>query len=776
MREENPIRKLAIIGNDIPRQCGIATFTHDMYASLASAYPDVDVSVVAVNDRDGGYAYGPEVRFEFDEGDLDGYLRAAEFLNFQCPDVVNVQHEFGIYGGAAGWYINALVRELQAPVVTTLHTVLKTPNHDQLRSLKRLCDLSTKLVVMSETGKRLLRESCRVPESKIEVIAHGIPDMPFTDPSYFKDRFKAEGKLVLLTFGLLAPNKGIEYMIQALPRVVAEFPELVYLVVGATHPNLIRDNGESYRESLQRLARDLGVEKNVEFANKFVDREELLEYIGASDLYVTPYLNPAQITSGTLAYSFGCGKAVISTPYWHAEELLADGRGVIVPFADPDALSNEIVALLKDEPRRQAMRKRAYMMGREMIWSQSARNYMDVFLRARSSLSERPAAVGRTRTRFPGDLPEWRFDHLQRLSDSTGMIQHAVFTLPNYSEGYCTDDNARALMLAALLEDQGVGEELNGLADRYAAFLEHAFNPEHGRFRNFLGFDRRWLEDVGSEDSHGRALWALGTCVGRSQRKGLQQWAAPTFEKALGASLEMTAPRTWAFNLLGLHEYLRRLRGARRPALARDVLVGRLVRIYDETAAADWPWFENKLSYDNARLSQALIVAGRECADPRALEIGLTSLRWLTTLQKGAAGHFRAIGSNGFYTRGEEPARFDQQPLEASATVSACLSAYAVTDDRTWLTEALTAFEWFLGRNDLNLPLYDPATGGCRDGLEPDRVNQNQGAESTLAFLLALAELKAIYQPYGGPGGAAERVDSAARAVGKSFPTGEMLH
>jgi hypothetical protein len=495
-----------------------------------------------------------------------------------------------------------------------------------------------------------------------------------------------------------------------------------------------------------RLARDLGVEKNVSFYNRFVELKELTEFIGAADLYVTPYMNPAQIVSGTLSYSFGCGKAVISTPYWHAEELLADGRGVLVPFGDSQVLADEIIGLLKDEPRRHAMRKKAYLMGREMIWSQSANHYMEAFLRARHERSEtpsRPFAV-RTLGDQPAKLPEWRLDHLIRLTDSTGLLQHAVLTIPNYTEGYCTDDNARALLLTVMLEDLGMEEEVAALATKYAAFLHHALDPTQGRFRNFMSYDRRWLEDVGSDDSHGRALWALGACVGRSYRRDFQFWAAQMFEMALPPILETTFMRGWAFALLGINEYFRRLSGDRRASQARDTLVARLIEHYDRTAAYDWPWFEDVVSYDNARIPQALLVSAKGSENPRASEIGLRSLRWLVDLQKAPEGHFRGVGTDGFYRRGQVVAQFDQQPLEASATVAACLSAYRVTEDSTWLREARIAFEWFLGRNDLGQPMYDPTIGGCRDGLHPDRTNQNEGAESTLAFLMALAEMKLI--------------------------------
>jgi glycosyltransferase involved in cell wall biosynthesis len=741
------IRKIAFVGDYLPRKCGIATFTHDMHASVAARFPDAECFVVPVNDRPEGYDYPPEVRFEIDEPDLESYLRAADFLNFANTDVVCLQHEYGIYGGAAGSHVLGLLRDLRMPVVTTFHTVLREPNDEQRRVLTELASLSARVVVMTELARTFLRTIYDVPEAKIDVIAHGIPDTPFVAPDAYKEQFGVEGRLVALTFGLLSPNKGIEHMLRAVPEILKTFPNFAYIVLGATHPALVREHGESYRLSLERLARKLGIGKHVIFYNRFVELKELTEFIRAADVYVTPYLNPAQITSGTLAYSFGCGKAIVSTPYWHAEELLADGRGVIVPFADPQALAREVGGLLRDEPRRAAMCAEAYRLGRDMIWKESARHYMESFQQTRLGRQDqpfKPLAV-RTLSEQQADLPDWRLDHLSRLTDATGMLQHATHTIPNFADGYCTDDNARALLLTVHLEELGLaGPEVERLATRYAAFLQAAFNPEHKRFRNFLGFDRRWLEDAGSEDSHGRALWALGTCVGRSRRPDLPAWAAAHFALALPAVLETTSPRTWAFGLLGIREYLRRFGGDRLATQARDTLAARLIDIYDRTTTPEWPWFEEIISYDIARLPQALIAASRDGGNARALEVGLHALGWLVTVQTAPQEHFRAIGSNGFYRKGGERARFDQQPIEACATVSACLEAYRATQNTTWLTEARSAFEWFLGRNDLGQDLYDPATGGCCDGLQEDRLNRNQGAESTLAFLLSLAEMSLL--------------------------------
>jgi glycosyltransferase involved in cell wall biosynthesis len=744
---QSEICKIAFVGDYLPRKCGIATFTNDMFASLSANYPEAECFVVPVNDRPEGYDYPPEVRFEINEPDLESYRRAADFLNFANTDVVCLQHEYGIYGGVAGSHVLGLVRDLRMPVVSTFHTILREPNSDQRQVLSQLAELSARVVVMTERAKTYLQTIYAVPDSKIDVIAHGIPDIPFVDPATYKDQFDVAGRPVALTFGLLSPNKGIEHMLRAIPAILKSFPTFAYIVLGATHPDLIRDQGERYRLSLLRLARTLGIEKNVIFYNRFVELKELTEFIRAADVYVTPYLNPAQITSGTLAYSFGCGKAIVSTPYWHAEELLAEGRGVLVPFADPKALAQEVGQLLDDNPRRAAMCAEAYRLGRGMIWNESAKHYMKSFQRTRLGRQDQPVKplAVRTLAEQQADLPDWRLDHLSRLTDATGMLQHATHTIPNFAEGYCADDNARALLLTVHLDELGLaGPEVERLSTRYAAFLQAAFNPETKRFRNFLGFDRRWLEESGSEDSHGRAIWALGTCVGRSPRRDLPAWAAAHFERALPALLETTSPRTWAFGLLGIHEYLRRLNGDRHATQARDILTAKLIDVYDRTNTPDWPWYEEILSYDIARLPQALIAIGAECDNARALEIGLFTLGWLVKVQTAPQEHFRAIGSNGFYRKGGIPARFDQQPIEAGATISACLEAYRVTQDSAWLTQARSAFEWFLGRNDLGQELYDPSSGGCFDGLQEDRVNRNQGAESTLTFLLALAEMSLL--------------------------------
>jgi glycosyltransferase involved in cell wall biosynthesis len=745
MQEHSKVRKIAFVGDHLPRKCGIATFTADLLGAVAAAHPQSQCLCVSVNDIKGGYEYPEVVRFEIEEQDLSSYLRAADFLNISNVDIVCLQHEFGIFGGPAGGHILAFLRELRMPVVTTLHTVLSEPRADQRRVMKELITLSTRLVVMAERGRQMLQDIYGAPLAKIDLIAHGIPDVGFVDPTYFKDQFGVEGKIVLLTFGLLSPNKGIESVLNALPDILAVFPNVVYIVLGATHPNELREHGEAYRLGLELLAKKNKIEKSVIFYNRFVELENLKEFIGAADLYITPYLNEAQITSGTLAYAFGAGKAVVSTPYWHAAELLAEDRGVLVPFGDSQAMAREVIGLLRDDTRRHAIRKNAYRIGRDMVWSNVAQLYMHTFelSRLQGASRSRKSLAAKTLDQRPRELPELKLNHLSRMTDSTGVFQHAIFGVPNFSEGYCTDDNARAFILAVLLGELGEEpERLLTIATTSGAFLYHAFDTQAKRFHNHMSFDRRWLDELGSEDCQGRALWALGIGVGRSPFRSFQMMAGQLFALALPALTEFTSPRAWAFGLIGIHEYLRRLSGDSLVNQTRETLTSRLVGLFERNASPGWCWFEEELSYDNAKLAHALILSGHATGQPQVFERGLQALRWLMDLQVSEKGHFRPIGSNGFYRRGGVRANFDQQPIEAQAMVSACLEAYRATADAWWYEQAQRAFDWFIGWNDLGLELYSPESGGCRDGLHVDRVNGNQGAESTLAFLLSLAEMR----------------------------------
>jgi len=739
--------RIAFVGNYLPRECGIATFTTDLCTALATEYGEGRLFAIPVNDPDSSYAYPERVRLEIEQEDAISYERAAEFLNFNGNDLVCLQHEYGIYGGIAGRQILAFLRKVRMPVVTTLHTVLWNPDVNQRTVLQEIARLSDRLVVMSEQAAQCLHEVYAVPNDKIDIIPHGVPDFQFMDPNYFKDRFGTEGKSVLLTFGLLSPNKGIENVIQALPAILAKHPNVVYIVSGATHPHIRRREGERYRDGLRALAEELGVSSQVIFNNRFVSAEELVELVSTADIYITPYRQEAQAVSGTLAIALGAGKAVVSTPYWHAKELLADGRGVIVPFEDPGAIADAAIRLLDNDAERHAMRKRAYLHSRETIWSKTARKYMASFQRARFERSLQPRAAQKddVAANAGDNLPVLNAAHMLNMTDDTGILQHAIFSVPNASEGYTTDDNARALIVSVLLDEYPAHagtKDYPNLSHRYLAFLWLAFNPDMGRFRNFLGYDRKWLEDTGSEDSHGRALWSLGKVLGCSRNAGLRGAAGRLFEAAVPAALTFTSPRAWAFCILGMQAYLDWFPGDRAIQGARNTLANRLLDIYERSHSETWKWFEKSLSYSNARLPQALILAGWRSGNQRMIEAGMDSLKWLVAQQhRDDAEVFVPIGSNGFFIEGSEKARFDQQPVEACATVSACLEVYRLTEEGLWFEEAQRVFRWFLGKNDLRVPLYDEITGGCKDGLHPDRINENQGAESTLSFLMALLEM-----------------------------------
>ncbi|GIX21673.1 MAG: glycosyl transferase [Gammaproteobacteria bacterium] len=744
--QSSRIQSAAVIGNHLPRQCGIATFTTDLVQSINDVAGAGTAWTVAMNDRPEGYDYPPAVRFEINSHRLEEYRLAAEFINIHQPDVVSLQHEYGIFGGPAGSHVLSLLDDLQAPVVTTLHTVLTEPAPDYRKVLLRLVERSDRLVVMSHRAVDILESVYGVDRGRVVYIPHGIPDMPFVDPNYYKEQFGLLGRRVLLTFGLLSQNKGIETVIDALPAVVERFPDVVYIVLGATHPNVLRHEGERYRLGLQQRVRRLGLEGHVLFQNRFVTLEELCEYLAAADIYITPYLNAAQITSGTLAYAMGTGKAVVSTPYWYAEEMLADDRGVLVPFKDPDAMGRALIELLGDDTRRHAIRKRAYDFCRQAVWREVAARYLDVFAEVKAERSQRPRPAKPSprlaRQNALPELPAIKLDHLLALTDDAGMLQHAKYTVPDRHHGYCTDDNARALIVAAqarrLLPEHAAA--LDRLCDRYLAFLWHAFDAERGRFRNFLGYDRRWLEEEGSEDSHGRALWGLGVAVSLLADGRQLPHASTLFKAALPAAERFTALRATAFALLGIDAYLATFSGDSEARRMRAVLAEGLYARFEKTRDPAWPWPEPVLTYDNPRLAQALIVSGPWMGRDDITARGLAALEWLVELCF-EGDRFVPIGCHGWYPKGGVRARFDQQPLEAQAMVDACISAYRLTGRRPWLQRALDAFNWFLGQNDLNLPLYDDATGGCRDGLQPDGVNQNQGAESTLAWLLSLTAL-----------------------------------
>jgi glycosyltransferase involved in cell wall biosynthesis len=735
------LKSVALIGSYLPRQCGIATFTADLASAILENNATIECSIVAMNDRAEGYEYSDEVQFEVSQDNLSEYRLAANFLNLRDPDVICLQHEFGIFGGQRGSFIIELTRNLKVPLVTTFHTVLKDPLPEELKITTQLCEQSDRLIVMSERGADFLRDIYQVPENKIVLIHHGIPDVPFLDPDPCKKKVAADDKIVILTFGLLSPGKGIEFMIDALPEIVDSHPEVLYFVVGATHPHCKAESGEDYRLGLHHRAKELGVDDNIVFHDRFLERDELLEIIRAADIYVTPYLNEAQIVSGTLAYAVGAGKAVVSTPYWHAQELLAEGRGRLVPFSDSKALAHEINQLLDYPEERLKLRRAAYEYARPMVMKQMGYHYLQLFSQAKARHS-RASAVPALNTLSAQEqrLPQVNLNHLRHMTDDTGMLQHAKFTVPNRAHGYCVDDNARALIVAIRAHDLDRSDTaLTELSSIYLSFLDDAFDPETGRYRNFMSYGRKWLEPVGSEDSHGRALWALGVTAGRGHNAGQVALATKLFHDALPALEGFSDSRAIAFPILGIQAYLRRNDNDHRAHSLLESLGNRLLQRFRQFATKDWQWHEAELNYDNGRLPEALMACGRVTGDNDMISLGIDVLEWLRDIQVDpACGWFAPVGNQGWFPKSGDKAQYDQQPLEAAAMIGASLEAYECTQREEWFQLATTCFNWYLGKNDQQMQLYDYTSGGCRDGLTRDGVNENQGAESTLSYLCSL--------------------------------------
>jgi len=748
-----PLRRIAVIGNSLPRRCGIATFTTDLQQAISTLRPDLETAIVAMTDHGRAYDYPPAVALQIKDDNVEEYVRAANFLNAGHFDVICLQHEFGIFGGEAGAHILELLSRLTMPVVTTLHTVLAEPTGAQRAVLDSIVEASSEVVVMAGKARELLQSIYQVSDEKIEVTAHGIPDFPFVASDVAKARLGFKGRSVILTFGLLSPNKGIEVMIDAMPSILKRRADAVYVVLGATHPNLVREQGEAYRESLTARVRELGVEEHVVFLDQFVDQATLLEFISMCDIYVTPYLSEAQMTSGTLAYSFGLGKPVVSTPYWHARELLADGRGVLVPFGDATAIGTEIAELLTDDARREAMRERAYAVSRTMTWERTAQRYLSAFENARQGHWLKVIARSDPSATEPHSsaTPDMQIGHFLSMCDDTGLFQHAVHSVPDRSHGYCVDDNARALLLACALNNPGEQRLSEVLTARFAAFVQHAWNPDTRRFRNFMGFNRAWLEDSGSEDSHGRTLWALGECARSDASPSRRRWAAALLAEALSTAETFHSPRAWAFTLLGLGAYCAAAPNDLHARETQHLLADRLMSSLASIETPDWVWFEEGLAYDNARLPQALMVTGMATQTPDYVDAGLRSLRWLMTQQTTSRGHFRPVGTAGFGELRKRPRAFDQQPVEATATIAACLTAWRADGDVEWKATATNVFAWFFGSNDLSVALVDLHSGSCRDGLHPDRANENRGGESVVSYLLGLADIRQFARANVGP-------------------------
>jgi glycosyltransferase involved in cell wall biosynthesis len=721
-----PFRHLALIGNALPRRCGLATYTNDVAAALRRRYPAMELDHYGMDDGS-GITY-PDPIITIDADNPAAYREAAERIEASGAEAIWLQHEFGIFGGPAGCEILELTSATSLPLIVTLHTVLEEPTEQQEAVLGRLISRAERVIVMAATGADILTRRYGISRDRISVIPHGVPDRPQRDPDELKPQFGWEGRKVLMTFGLIAPDKGIRHMIEAMPAIVKEHPDALYEIVGATHPNQVRNQGEGHRTMLIELARQLGVEDHVRFVDRFVEQEELLDMLQAADIYVTPYLNMAQVTSGTLSYAVAVGKPVIATPYVHAREILADGHGVLVPPGDPGALAEATIGLLSNDERRRSLAEAAYRRGRDMLWPRVVERSLEP-LGKKLQRTVRPL-LPRTST-----LP---LDAIERMTDRVGMLQHSVFSVPDRNHGYCIDDNARALMVAVQRDD----EQSARLAPIYAAFLQHGWNSDLRRFRNFMAYDRRWLESAGSEDSNGRTLWALGVTAARSPRPGLRDWALQLFEETARFADELSAPRAKAFAALGGYELLQAQPNHDLARWLVEQSAEQLMHFHFRFAREGWDWFEPELAYDNARLPEVLIRAGMMLGEQAMIDRGLSTLSWLTSQQTGPRGTFRPVGCHGFCRPYAAPLAFDQQPIEAAATIDAAAAAHEASGCVEWRQVARDAFAWFFGDNDAGVPLADSRDGSCFDGLMATGINRNQGAESILSVHLAALTMR----------------------------------
>ncbi|MBN1907818.1 MAG: glycosyltransferase family 4 protein [Deltaproteobacteria bacterium] len=746
--------KLAFIGTYPPRECGIGTFTMNLYNSMVMnpAYrkagnkttkDSIEGFVVALNDHEQTYNYPEEVKLTIRQEHQRDYLSAVKFINLSGADLCILEHEFGIFGGQNGIYILPFLHRLEIPLIVTLHTIVKAPSYNEKVVLQEICKMANKVVVMSHKAIELLTTIYNVDKKKIEYIEHGVPDIHFNQ-AQSKKEFHLENKKVLTTFGFISRNKGIETVIKALPKVIEKFPEVLYMVLGKTHPNVLRYSGEEYRVYLQHLVNSLNLSKHVFFLNEFINQKELFKYLSASDIYVTPYLNEAQITSGTLSYAIGVGSAVVSTPYWHASELLADGRGRLFDFNDSDGLSSIFMELLDKPDMLKELRGKAYNYGRKITWPKTGEKYIAV---TKKVLAEKPEVSEKKETILdPLILPPFSLAHIKRLTDDTGIIQHAKFGIPNLKEGYCLDDNARALLMVLMAYRQKKNTLALELSPIYISYIHYMQNKD-GTFRNFLSFSRNFLDEVGSEDSFGRTIWALGYLLANAPNDAYYRTgkliffdASPNFEK-------LKSIRGIANSMVGISYYLRSKPNDDSMIERLRDLALKLVRHYEENSTPDWKWFEPLLAYDNGILPLALLHAAEILKDERITRTALETMSFLTEITL-KDGYLSIIGNEKWYKKDGERSMFAQQPVDALAMVLMYHQAFHLTKDKEYLNKLFACFMWFLGENDLRMSLFDFETKGCCDGFENYGVNRNQGAESSLAYLISHLTVLLAFEEY----------------------------
>lgn len=739
--------KIAYIATYPPRECGIGTYTQNKFRAVHNykiSKQEVHKGIViAMNDDKNTYEYPEEVKFLISQDQQIDYIDAARFINESGADICVLEHEFGIFGGQDGSYILSLLHQLKIPVIAVLHTVLKAPSYNQRAITTEISRMAAKTVVMSYKAVEFLTKVYGIDSGRIEIVEHGVPELQFNQETV-KRELNLETKKVLLTFGLISRNKGIETVLKALPPVVAKYPETIYIILGKTHPSVVRHSGEEYRFYLERLVKELKLEGHVLFINEFIDQNDLVKFLSAADIYVTPYLNEAQITSGTLSYAVGAGCAVVSTPYWHAVELLSEGRGRLFNFNDYKQLSSIFMELLDHPQAMDEMSNKASAYGRKITWPMTGQKYIKLAKTILLQHQELGEAGKKEVVIDPLLLPPFSLDHIKRMTDGTGLFQHAKFGIPNLKEGYCIDDNARGLLMVLMAYKQENNSQAVELMRIYLGFI-HYMQNDNGTFRNFLSFSRNFLDDVGSEDSFGRTIWALGYLIGNAPNDTYLQFGREMFLKASPNFEKLQYVRGIADTIIGISYYLQGSPSNIEMVEKMRHLSYKLIDKYNVYSTESWKWFEPVLTYDNAVMPLSLLHAGEILMDEKIINTAIESMHFISgiTLKNE---YLSIIGNEKWYAKDSIHSMFAQQPIDAMMMVLMFQKAYLLTKDETYLDNLYTSYMWFLGENDLRMKLYDHETKGCFDGLEFYGVNQNQGAESTLAYLISHLALSETFE------------------------------
>ena len=736
--------RIICIGNYPPRKCGIATFTENLVQSVLKAAKihsrDVSIDVIAMNDPGMTYNYPDIVTHSINDRIKEEYVKMADYINHSGADLCLFQFEYGIFGGDSGLLILSLLRKLKIPIVSTLHTVLLQPTFHQKEVLRRIAEYSSRVVVMSSMAIGFLEKVFGIPRSKILRIEHGVPDFSGFDPKTAIRPDSWKNRKVLLTFGLIGRSKGIETVIKALPSVVEKHPEVLYVVLGKTHPHVVKWAGEEYREYLEKLTADLNLNNHVEFLNQYVSEEELMAYLLASDIYVTPYLNKAQITSGTLSYAVGGGSAVISTPYWHAEELLAEGRGRLFEFHDYEGLAGIVVELLNDPEKLENLKQRAFNYGLKIAWPKIGFEYLTAF---ENVIAEYKTHIESRRHAFAFTIPHFDPGQLERLTDDTGIIQHARGCIANYKTGYCLDDNTRAMIVCVMAHQKYGDQKYYPLIYRYLAYIMYMQNKD-GSFKNYLTYGRNTIEEIGSDDAFGRSVWALGHLIRFAPSDSFFQISKDLFYLSVKNFDSLRYARGFANCIMGLYHYVHRYPDQEQFVKMLEKLADKLIGCFNTHSHDTWDWFEPTITYDNGLLPAALYQAYELTENEKYFEIAERTRKFIER-KCMANGHLSLVGNAKWMKEPVDPnAEYAQQPVDALAMLIMYESAWKVTGNHHFIDKLKRSFEWFFGNNDLNLPLYDEETKGCNDGLEQFGVNRNQGAESIVAYLMSWL----IAEPY----------------------------